>query len=138
MLYRLVTSLTRTQKQWLFMLMDAGVIAIAMISAIALNAAVNPDLPGPGQLIPMILALVVTGSALSWWFGLPRFTLNAYDTRGIVRTAGFALVCGGFGGLFNGMIVPPLSLAVYFNFSLLLLVLAASWRILLRYATIEV
>ncbi|SDE58197.1 NDP-sugar epimerase, includes UDP-GlcNAc-inverting 4,6-dehydratase FlaA1 and capsular polysaccharide biosynthesis protein EpsC [Salipiger thiooxidans] len=138
MLYRLVTSLTRTQKQWLFMLMDAGVIAIAMISAMALNAAVNPDLPGTDQLIPMILGLVVTGSALSWWFGLPRFTLNAYDTRGIVRTAGFALVCGGFGGLFNGMIVPPLSLAVYFNFSLLLLVLAASWRILLRYATIEV
>ncbi|MCR8549017.1 polysaccharide biosynthesis protein [Salipiger sp. P9] len=138
MFYRIVTSLTRTQKQLLFMLMDAGMIGVAMFAALALNATVNPNLPLMMRLMPLVGALVVLGGVASWWLGLPRFKLNAYDTRGITRTAAFAAVCGVAGVALDGLLVPSLSMAVYFNFALLLLVLCASWRILLRYATTEI
>ncbi|APZ52401.1 polysaccharide biosynthesis protein [Salipiger abyssi] len=138
MFYRFVTSLTRAQKQILFMLMDAGMIGIAMFSALALNAAVNPNLPLILTLLPLIGALVVVGGYASWKLGLPQIKLNAYDTRGITRTAAFAATCGIVGVALDGILAPPLSLAVYFNFTLLLLVICASWRILLRYVTFEI
>lgn len=138
MLYKIVTSLTRTQKQFLFMLTDAGMIAVAMITALMLNAATHADHPEAIRLSLLVLSLVVLGGVASWRLGLPKFTLNAYDARGITRTAAFAALCGLGGVALNGMVVPPLSHAIYFNFSLLLLVLCVSWRFLLRYLTLEI
>ncbi|MBN9886263.1 nucleoside-diphosphate sugar epimerase/dehydratase [Salipiger abyssi] len=138
MFYRFVRSLTRTQKQLLFMFMDASMIGIAMMSALLLHAAVNTDLPQVMPLLPLMAVLVAAGGYASWKLGLPQIKLNAYETRGITRTAAFAAVCGLVALTLDGLLAPSLSTAVYFNFTLLLLVLCASWRILLRYVTLEI
>ncbi|MBY6003768.1 polysaccharide biosynthesis protein [Salipiger bermudensis] len=138
MLYKIVTSLTRAQKQLLFLFMDAAAIGIAFFAALLLNAAVNHDLPSLYSFVPLTGALVAVGSAASWWVGLPLFTLNAYDIRGVTRTAGFAAICGVLGAGLNGYLAPALSMAVYVNFALLLLVLCATWRIVLRQLLIEI
>jgi hypothetical protein len=57
MLYKIVTSLTRTQKQFLFMLTDAGMIAVAMISALTLNAATHATHPDTIRLTLLVLSL---------------------------------------------------------------------------------
>ncbi|WP_417718456.1 polysaccharide biosynthesis protein [Salipiger sp.] len=138
MFYKIVTSLTRSQKQILFMLMDAGMIGVAMFSALILNATVRADLPMLINLLPLIGALVALGGLTSWKLGLPRIKLNAYETRGITRTAWFAVIIGVAGILLDAMIAPPLPGAVYFIFTMLLLVLCASWRIGLRYVTMQI
>ena len=131
MLYWLVTSLTRAQKQVLFLLTDMGMVVLAIASALSLNAAVNPDVPGLWELMPLI-------AGAGWYFGLPKFTLNAYDTRGITRTAGFAAVCAVAAVALNRVLSPALSLPLFFNFGLILVVLGASWRLLARYLTVEI
>ncbi|EIE51817.1 nucleotide sugar epimerase [Salipiger aestuarii] len=138
MLYWLVTSLTRAQKQVLFLLTDMAMVGVALVSALALNAAVNPDLPGLWQLVPLIAATTLVGAAASWYFGLPKFTLNAYDTRGITRTAGFAAVCAIAAVALNRVLSPALALPLFFNFALILVVLGTSWRLIARYLTLEI
>ncbi|MBU2963749.1 polysaccharide biosynthesis protein [Citreicella sp. C3M06] len=138
MLYWLVTSLTRAQKQVLFLLTDIAMVVLSMVSALLLNAAVNPDHPPLEQLIPLIAATGLAGAGASWYFGLPKFTLNAYDTRGITRTAGFAAISAVVAVLINKTMTPQLSLPLFFNFGLILVVLGASWRILARYLTLEI
>lgn len=126
MLYKIVTSLTRAQKQLLFLFMDAAAIGLAFFAALLLNAAVNHDLPSLVSYAPLLGALVVAGSAASWCVGLPLFTLNAYDIRGVTRTAAFAAICGVLGAALNGYLAPALPMAIYVNFALLLLVACAT------------
>lgn len=136
MLYWLVTSLTRAQKQVLFLLTDMAMVIVSLAAALALNAAVNPYLPSLWQLIPLIATTTLVGAGASWYFGLPKFTLNAYDTRAITRTAGFAAVCAVAAVALNRVLSPALSLPLFFNFALILVVLGTSWRILARYLTL--
>ncbi|GGG69819.1 nucleotide sugar epimerase [Salipiger pallidus] len=138
MLYWLVTSLTRTQKQLLFMLADALSIILAMIAALLLHAVVNPDIESVSGLMLPLAMMVLLGGAVSWWLGLPHLKLNAYDTRGITRSAYFAAITGLAGVAFSRFGTPQLALPVYFNFSLLLLVTCVGWRIMMRYVTLEI
>ena len=93
-LYKIVTTLTRAQKQILFLLMDSAAIAVAFFAALMLTGQMTPDLPSALQIAPMLAVVVAAGSVASWWIGLPLFTLNAYDISGITRTAAFAAICG--------------------------------------------
>ncbi|EPX79780.1 polysaccharide biosynthesis protein [Salipiger mucosus] len=138
MFYKIVMSLTRLQKQLVFMALDAAMIAVALVTALILNATVQADRPTVLNLLPLIGALVVLGGITSWRLGLPQIKLNSYETRGITRTAWFAGISGAAGMLLDGILSPPLPVAVFFIFALLLLFLSAFWRILLRHVTIQV
>ena len=137
-LYKIVTTLTRAQKQLFFLLMDSAAIAVAFFTALILTGQMSPDGSSALQIAPMLAVLVAAGSAASWWIGLPLFTLNAYDIRGVTRTAAFAATCGVLSVGLNGLIAPSLSMPVHVNFALLLLVLCATWRIALRQVLLEI
>ena len=118
--------------------MDSAAIAIAFFTALVLTGQMSPDGSSALQIAPMLAVLVAAGSAASWWIGLPLFTLNAYDIRGVTRTAAFAATCGVLSVGLDGLIVPSLSMPVHVNFALLLLVLCATWRIALRQVLLEI
>lgn len=138
MFYEIVTGLTRPQKQALFTLIDALGIAFAFVAAIALEASVNVT---PETLIaqaPLLATLILGGAALSWWLGLPRIKLNAYEMRGVIRTAAFAAALGFVGSATNLIISAGMPPGVFFIFSMLALVFCATWRIALRQVTIQI
>lgn len=138
MFYRLVTTLTRTQKEIVFVGFDVAMVALAMFSALLLNATVRADLSMAKALLPLVVALMAVGGVISWRLGLPRIKLAAYETRGITRTAFFAALTGIAGFVLDALIAPPLPPAVYFIFTTLLLVFCATWRILALHATIQI
>lgn len=138
MIYEIVTSLTRPQKQVMFSAMDALMIAVAFVFALLLESSVTVSSQTLVALWPMMVAVIACGTALSWWLGLPRIKLNAYEMRGIIRTAAFAASLGFASSLANFIVGTGLPNAVFFIFSLVLLVACASWRIILRQITIQV
>ncbi|MBV2359692.1 polysaccharide biosynthesis protein [Thalassococcus sp. CAU 1522] len=136
--YELVTSLSRHQKQAVFSVFDAIAIVAALIAALALEASVRADAQTLIDLAPLFVAMVVGGTLTSWWLGLPRIKLNAYETRGIVRTAAFAATTGLVGAIPSGAVGLALPGGIFFIFSLVLLFFSATWRIALRQMTIRI
>ncbi len=136
--YRIVTHLTRSQKQAVFALVDAAVILAMFVSAIALEASVNADRETLLRLADIALLITLAGTAIGWWLGLPRIKLNAYETRGIILTAGFAVLAALTGGFFNIVLQKHLPFGVFLIFSLLLMVVCATWRIVLLHITLEI
>lgn len=138
MIYEIVTSLTRPQKQVMFSSMDALMIAVSFVLALLLESSVTVTSQTLTSLWPLMVAVIAFGTALSWWLGLPRIKLNAYEMRGIIRTAAFAASLGFAASLTNFVFGAGLPNAVFFIFSLVLLVACAAWRIVLRQITIQV
>lgn len=138
MFYELLSSMTRAQKQALFTSIDTLTSLLALPTAILLASWVPWTETTLAEMSPLLAAIAITGIGLSWWLGLPRIKLNAYETRGIVRTAAFSFSLGLAGMVIDRIISVGLPAGVYFIFSLLLLVGCAAWRIILRQLTIQI
>ncbi|WP_338113510.1 nucleoside-diphosphate sugar epimerase/dehydratase [Pacificoceanicola onchidii] len=120
------------------MLIDAMIIPIAFGIAIVLEASVTADIATITAILPLILGLVLVGSAISWWLALPTIKLAAYETRGIIRTGAHAALLGASGIVMDAAMGGTLPVGVFLIFSLLLLVLAATWRVALLQVTLEI
>ncbi|MCC1494259.1 nucleoside-diphosphate sugar epimerase/dehydratase [Cognatishimia sp. F0-27] len=138
MLYSIIRTLSPGCKQAIFMLADVVMIAVALYLALVLSASTSAD---PATLLsaaPLFAGLMVGGAGLGWWLGLPHMKLNAYEMRGILRTATFATGLGLTGVILGSAFGSSLSFAVFFNFTLLLMVFGAAWRIGLRHLTMMI
>ncbi len=138
MFYEAVTALSRAQKQALFILMDAVVVPFAMFAALALAATATSDRTTLGDVMPLVLALSAFAIVIGWWLGLTRITLNAYEMRGVIRTAAYSVVLGLTGLALSAVMGIGLPLGTFVIFSLLLLVMSAGWRIVLRNVTLHI
>ncbi|MDA7423776.1 nucleoside-diphosphate sugar epimerase/dehydratase [Thalassococcus lentus] len=138
MFYELLTRMTRGHKQALFTSIDTLTSLAALPVAVLLAAWVPWTESTLMNMLPLMAALAVAGVGLSWWLGLPRIKLNAYETRGIIRTAAFSFALGLSGVLIDRALGVGLPTGVFFIFSLLVLVGCAAWRIILRQLTIQI
>ncbi|WP_425100808.1 polysaccharide biosynthesis protein [Tropicibacter sp. S64] len=138
MFYELVTALSRQQKQIVFTLIDAIFIPIAFCLAIALEASVHADLATISEQSTLMLGMIGAGIGISWWLGLPAIKLAAYETRGIIRTGGYAGMLAIAGVVLDSALGGTLPVGVFLIFSLLLLVMAATWRVALLQVTLEI
>lgn len=136
--YRLVTSMSRAQKQMVFAALDALVLALSLILAIALEASVQLSADLLWSMGPVYLAILLVGGGVGWWLGLPQTKLNAYEMRSAIRTAAFAATSALVGLLASRALGSGVGANVFMIFALLVIVLAASWRVLLRQATLEI
>lgn len=138
MFYNIIVGMTRPQKQVVFSLIDAAMIGVSILAAIFLGS----QMPLTASTIEsegwLILALMIGGAGLSWWFGVPRIKLNAYEMRGVIRTAAFACTLGALGSLAVLVMPSQVPPRVFFIFSLMVLLLSATWRIVLRQVTIQI
>ncbi|GAA4220861.1 polysaccharide biosynthesis protein [Sagittula marina] len=139
MFFGLVTGLTRSQKQAAFVVIDAVVIAASLAIAVLL---VTPT--GPEQVFllsriwPLGVLLVIAGCLSGWWLGLTRMKLKAYEMRGIGRTATYACWLGTIGIATAKPLSVQLPVGTYVVFTLLVLVLSAGWRVILRHITEQI
>ncbi|WP_413463845.1 polysaccharide biosynthesis protein [Alloyangia pacifica] len=134
--YRSAISLSRPQKQFIFLAFDVAMVAAALTLALVLHGMVRAGLPSAAQLTPLMILIMLSGGAISWYLQLPRIKLNAFETRGITRTALFSVLTAVAALAIDALLAPGLALPVYFNFGILLMVLSAAWRIALRHVTI--
>lgn len=138
MFYKIVMALSRTQKQLLFILMDAMVVPLAMFATLTLAAIETSDITALAAALPMAIILTGAGVGIGWWLGLTRITLNAYEMRGVIRTAAYAGLLGALGLMLNAAMGTELPVGAFVVFSLLLLVMSAAWRIILRQVTLNI
>lgn len=138
MFYEAVTALSRAQKQALFIMMDAVVVPLAMLAAVSLAATATADHTTLGAALPLVMSLTALATVLGWWLGLTRITLNAYEMRGVIWTAAYAVLLGLCGQALNTVMNIGLPVGTFVIFSLLLLVMSAAWRIILRQITLHI
>ncbi len=132
MFYYLATTLTRLQKRAIFVILDILMIPLALFAALLLNGSTEVQLSLLTNLVPLMGAMAVLGTGVSIYLSIPRIKLNAYETRGIIRTALHGTALGIIGAVVNMLFTPSIPGEVFFIFSLFYLVASASWRIALR------
>ena len=130
--FYLATTLTRVQKRTVFVLLDVLMIPLALFAALLLNSSTSPRLALMAELMPLIGAMALIGTAFSFYLSIPHIKLNAYETRGIIRTALQAVALGIIGAVLNGLFTPRIPGEVFFIFAMFYLVASATWRIGLR------
>jgi len=86
----------------------------------------------------MVCILGAIAVGLGWWLGLTRITLNAYEMRGVIRTAAYAAILGILAMALDTALGLDLATSVFVIFSLLILVMSAAWRIGLRHLTLYI
>ena len=138
MLYQVVTAMTRGQKQAVFTVIDALMVPLALAVSLLLQSSLHVNHDTLTRVLPLFAGATVVGMVIAWWLGLPRIKLNAYETRGIVLTAAFAATAGVAVQIMGQVMATGLTIGIYFNFTLVLLVLCATWRIVLRQVTIQI
>ncbi|CUH74754.1 polysaccharide biosynthesis protein [Tropicibacter naphthalenivorans] len=132
MFYKLVTVLSRSQKQAIFTLIDMAMIPLAMLMAIALRAELTADQATVTAFLPVIGILAVCGAVLGWRLGLTRSRLNGYEMQGVVRTAIYAAALGGIGLTADRLLGLGRPVGLYVLFGSMLSVVSVSWRLALR------
>lgn len=133
MLYRLVTSMTRSQKSLVFATIDIASLFATMIVLTPLyhSYALSDILGLP--LVALTATMAIIGTLVSFQMGLPRIKLNAYESRGITRTAAFAALTAFSGAVLNALFDVKVSASFFISFFLMFLFVSAGWRISLRY-----
>ncbi|SDO01711.1 NDP-sugar epimerase, includes UDP-GlcNAc-inverting 4,6-dehydratase FlaA1 and capsular polysaccharide biosynthesis protein EpsC [Lutimaribacter pacificus] len=133
-LYRMVTSLSRFQKRLIFLTLDIAMVPLAVLLAVALTG--TP--PEGARIVWLTLAISAIAALAAILTGLPRIKLNAYESRGIVRTALFAALTGLGGLAVNHLMLHPLFPRAFVTVTMAYLILSVSWRVLLRQALIAI
>ncbi|PYG31124.1 polysaccharide biosynthesis protein [Pelagimonas varians] len=138
MFFELVTTMSRTQKSLLFAAIDAAVIPVALMMSFLLALPSSYDGVSFAALAPLVATLVAVSIGTGWWLGLPQTTLNAYEMRGVIRTVPQSIFLGVACFLLSTTTGSAIPVGVCIIFSLLYLVMSASWRVVLRQVTLEI
>ncbi|WP_089269301.1 nucleoside-diphosphate sugar epimerase/dehydratase [Puniceibacterium sediminis] len=138
MLYRIATAFTTTQKKYLFLLIDAVMMILAMGGAMVLNAQIDVDLATLITAAPEFGGMLAATVALSLYIGLPQIRLNAYEMRCVAMSGVLSGSVALAGAMINGLVAPHIPTEVFFIFALLFLVLIAGWRVTLRHVVMKI
>lgn len=136
--YEMVTSLTRAQKRFIFLVVDGLMVSIALVLSVMLNASVMLSWPLVSSLAPLTLLLTILALATSHFLGLTRIKLNAYEMQGIARTAASSGILGVSGLLLNYAFGQPVNSQTFFIFTMVMLIAGVSTRMLLRHILIRI
>ncbi|OIQ32462.1 MAG: nucleotide sugar epimerase [Alphaproteobacteria bacterium MedPE-SWcel] len=123
---KLVEALTRQQKATIFLVLDLLLLPVALLFAVVLQDMPVSAMVVLGQMLPVLPYIIVLTAALSYWLGLPKVQLIAYERHAVGQTAIVAIsaaaleasVCAVFGPE-----LPP-GVHVVFGLSYLLMMVA--------------
>lgn len=138
MFYRLIMALSRGQKQTTFALLDAAMAPLALMVAMALTASVRDEPVNLGSILVLGGATAAAAFGLTWWLGLPRVKLNAYEMRSAIRTASMALLVTAACLVLDLLIGPRLAIGTHIIAGMVLLFGAVAWRLALLHLTLEI
>ncbi|UYV36964.1 polysaccharide biosynthesis protein [Rhodobacteraceae bacterium D3-12] len=130
--YEMVTTLTRTQKRYIFQAIDALMVPLALFLAVMLNASVTLSWSLAIALAPLCAIIVVIAAIASHMLGLTRIKLNAYEFQGILRTSVFAVILGLSGLLLNVAFGKPATIETFLIFTMTILIMGVAGRMSMR------
>lgn len=136
--YDVVTKLTRAQKRLIFLAIDGLMVPFAMSVALLLNASIAFSLGNLVSLAPLIGVLIGVALISSHFLGLTRIKLNAYEIRGIMRTAAAAGILGASGLILNTFMGSFLPGAIFLIFTMVLLIAGVATRMLMRQILLQI
>ena len=125
----LVKSLSRAQKQAVFLAVDLILVPLALVFTFAVQ---DPGLVSRVQLSaiwPVVGLLMVLAAALSIILRIPYMRLNAYDMSGVGKTAVFAVLLAIAAGALGGLAQLGLGAGVYVVFGIVFFLFSAASRV---------
>lgn len=129
---KFATRLKRAQKRLIFLALDTLIVPFSLgLALLLLSPAPLADM-SLVRLAGLVSVLMIAAAITSHYLGLTRIKLNSYEMQGILRTAKFAVTLGiiAFG---VNLVVGALSgSAVFVVFTMALLVLTVTMRMVLR------
>ncbi|MGR3496480.1 polysaccharide biosynthesis protein [Citreimonas sp.] len=138
MIYRLVTAMTRWQKQCVFAATDAVVAAASILLAVVLSASVRGEPAALAPAMPLALCMAFAAIVLTWSLGLPQVKLNAFEMRSAARAAVLAMLVTVAGIGLDEILGTGIAIGQHVIAGLILLILTVSWRLLLLNLTSEI
>ncbi|MEM7317431.1 MAG: nucleoside-diphosphate sugar epimerase/dehydratase [Pseudomonadota bacterium] len=87
----LVNFLTRKQKAYIFLIIDVGLIPLALLFTYTLQSLPTTPWDTLVSVLPVLPYVAVFAAILSRWLGLPFVRLNAYERHAVGLTAALAL-----------------------------------------------
>ena len=84
---KLLSSLSRRQRGYVFLAIDLLLIPLALLFTYTVQSLPISPLEALWQTMPSLPYLMAIAIAVSWWLGLPMVQLNAYERHAVARTA---------------------------------------------------
>lgn len=107
---KLITALSRSQRGYVFLAIDLGLIPAALLFTYSMQALPVPALGLLRQILPILPYLLLVAAGLSKALGLPNIQLKAYERHAIGLTVlyavGVTLALAGLDGI-AGLGLPP-------------------------------
>lgn len=126
-MFKLISSLTRKQKAYIFLALELGLVPLALLFAYTVQSLPTSPLETLFLSAPALPYLVAIAAGLSLWLGLPNIPLAAYEGYAVGLTAVLALLLAGAAALLSsvsGLDLPP-GTHVMFGISYFLFLVAA-------------
>ncbi|HHL22505.1 MAG TPA: hypothetical protein ENJ52_13395, partial [Aliiroseovarius sp.] len=133
MIFGIVSTLTRTWKRRILLMLDAvnGLLAFYLAWALLVGR-----VPAPAEVLDAIrfpMALLPATIALTMALGLHRVKLNAYELHSMIGTTAVAVSLGLVGALVNLLPGPALPEATFVVLSMAFAILSVGLRLVLRW-----
>lgn len=113
-----INSLSRSQKAYILLAIDLGLIPLALLFTFAVQALPSPPLDTLVRVSPILPYLLLVGAGLSLWLGIPHIQLNAYERTAVGLTAVFSLLLAGAAAVMAGLAGLALPLGTYVMFGI--------------------
>lgn len=130
--FKFATRLKRSQKRLIFLALDTLTVPLSLGLALLLLSLTPTADTSVVKLTVLVSALMVAAAITSTSLGLTRIKLNSYEMQGILRTAKFAAILGGLAFGFNLALGALSGYAVFVVFTMALLLLTVTLRMVLR------
>lgn len=132
MLYEICTSMKRSQKSAIILVIDLFWVAAALILSVSLVRTEFPNAQIAAQVLPFLFVMIPLAWLISVYLGLHRIKLIAYELQGVVETGGLAAVTGASGVLVNYVVPNPVAPQVFIVFTMMFMIMSVTSRLLLR------
>ena len=132
----LISSLSRTQKGYVFLAIDLALIPLALLFTFTVQSLPISPPEALWRSLPVLPYLMGVAAALSMWLGLPTIQLNAYERHAIGLTAIHALVLVAVSAGLSAFTAMRLPMGTHVMFGILyFLLIVASRAVLFQVVT---
>ncbi len=117
-MFRLLSSLTRAQKSYVFLSVDLALLPLALLFTFAVQSLPVPAGALLVDALPVLPYVIAFSALVSLWLGLPHVQLNAYESHAVGLTAAVSLLSSSAMALAMTLFGPHLPLGTYVVFAL--------------------
>jgi len=130
---KLLEALTRQQKAMIILVLDLGLLPAALFFALMLQNMPSSSLIIVGKMLPLMPYILLGTGGLSYWLGIPRVQLIAYERHAVGLTALVALFAALSAATLSAIFGPELPAGLFVVFGLIyLLIMVAARAFLLQ------